>query len=121
MAGDGAGYLYEVDVHNSPTDVEVCTTIWNPAGQVVYERDVVVAKDTDPSDFLSPFTPPTVDTDAPDGEGPGSPCSPSSGTGHGTDNARGYARTGQSGSDTVVCVGVRAPGAARHVRVTVHQ
>lgn len=121
VQGDGAGYSYEMDIHNSPTAVEVCTTVWNPAGLVVFDEDVVVPKDTDPSDFLPPFTPPTVDADAPDGEGPGSPCSSSSGAGQGTDNVRGYARTGQSGSDTVVCVGVRAPGTARHVRVTVHQ
>lgn len=115
------GYEYEADIHNTPTDVAVCTTLTSPGGATILYRELVVAKDTDPTDYLPPYDPPEVDGDAPPGDEAGSPC-PVTHANHGTENARGYVRQSDASSDdTVICVGFRLPGAQRHVRVTLHE
>ena len=116
----GAGYTMYVTVGESPTDVEVCSKVTNPSGHVMFEDGVTVPKDTDPTDYLPPFTPPSVDTNAPDGEAPGSECTNQVAQGGSASN-RAYVRTGSNADgEPLVCVGYRAGGGQGHVRVTVH-
>jgi hypothetical protein len=121
---DAGNMEYEVDVHHTPTEVQVCTTVRDMnSGQEIWSKDVIVDKTWDPGDIEPPITPPTVDSNAPDGEGSGSPCAPGAGQGWGggSENARAYARTGTNSTDEpVICVGFRSAVASRHVRVTVH-
>jgi len=121
---DDGTFEYEVDIHHTSTEVQVCTTVRDMnSGQEIWSKDIVVDKTWDPDDIEPPVTPPTVEDEAPDGEAPGSPCTPGGGPGWGggSENARAYARTGTNSSDEpVICVGFRSPAASRHVRVTVH-
>lgn len=118
VSGSGAGYSFTVDVHHTPTAVEVCTNVKNPAGGTVFEEDVVVPTNIDPSHLIP--TLPTVDPDAPPGDQAGSPCVVEHAAG-GTTNARAYVRTSDpAANEPVVCFGVRGGGTERHVRVTVH-
>lgn len=113
VSGSGAGYSFEIDIHHTPTALEVCTHVTNPSGGTIFREDVVVPTNVDP------FAPlPEVDADAPPGDGTGSPCTEEHAEG-GTTSARAYLRTSDTSTDEpVVCFGVRGAGTERHVRVT---
>ena len=113
---------YSVDVHHTPTQVQVCSTMKSiSTGQETWSQDVVVDNTWSVDNLQPVVTPPTVQDEAPDGEAPGSPCAPpGTGQGTGTENARAYTRSGKTSTgETVICVGFRSQSQSRHIRVII--
>lgn len=112
-SGENSAKL-RVDVHQTDDEVQVCTRS-SRGSSPVFNHDLIVPTDPD----VNPGPPPvTVDDNAPAGDGTDSPCDEHVASKGGSADT--YVRKSSgSGTPATVCVGLRAGGAERHVRITI--